>query len=103
MRACIDGHELSYEQLMARWGHCLGGEAATIGYLLRILRERTGQSQVFQRCCFGMGEADFRRLQRMARPREDHFLEDVRQTATACNITDHQRFVTAMEQACRLG
>ncbi len=103
MRACIDGHEVSYEDLMARWGYCLAGEAATIGYLLRILRERSGQSQVFQRCCFGIGEADFRRLQRMARPREDYFLEDVRLTATACNVTDHQGFVAALEQARRLG
>ena len=103
MRACIYGHEVSYEELMARWGYCLAGEAATIGHLLRILRERSGESQVFQRCCFGISEADFRRLQRMVRPREDHFLEDVRRTATACNVTDHQRFVTAMEQACRLG
>ncbi len=102
MRTIQDGQELSYEQLMARWGYCIDGETATIGFLLRILRQHFGHSQVFQRCCFGMSESDFRRLQRMARPRADHFVADVRQTAMACHISNFQNFCVAMEQARKL-
>ena len=102
MRAFIDGQELPYEQLMARWGYCIEGETTTIEFLLRILREHFGYSRACQRCCFGMSEWDFRRLQRMARPRGDHFVEDVRQTAMVCNIPNVQCFLGAMEQARQL-
>lgn len=99
MQACSDGPELSYEQLMARWGFFVDGEERTIAFLLRILRTHAGYSQVYQRCSFGMGEADFRRLQRMRRPRADHFVEDVQKIALACKITNIRSFVAAMEQA----
>ena len=102
MRAVLEGQQLPYEQLMARWGYCIDGETRTVGFLLRILREHAGDSQGFQRCCFGMSEADFRRLQRMARPRSDHFVEDARQTALACNIPNVKSFLAAMEQARQL-
>ncbi len=102
MRTIQDGQELSYEQLMARWGYCIDGETTTIGFLLRILREHFGHSRVFQRCYFGMSESDFRRLQRMARPRTDHFAEDGWQMAMACNIPNFRSFLLAMEQAHQL-
>ena len=102
MRTVLKGQELPYEQLMARWGYCTEGETRTVGFLLRILREHAGNSQGFQRCSFGMSEADFRRLQRMARPCGDHFVEDVRQTALACNVPNVKSFLAAMEQARQL-
>ncbi len=102
MRTIQDGQELSYEQLMARWGYGINDETTTIGFLLRILRQHFRHSQVFQRCWFGMSESDFRRLQRMARPRVDHFEADVRQMAMTCNIRNFQSFFVAMEQAHQL-
>ncbi len=102
MRTILDRQALSYEQLLARWGYQIDGETATIGFLLRILRQHSGHSQVFQRCCFGMSESDFRRLQRMPRPRLDHFEADVRQTAIACHIPNVQSFLAAMEHTHKL-
>ncbi len=49
-----------------------------------------------------MSEADFRRLQRMARPRAEHFVADVRQTAMACRIPNFENFFVAMEEARQL-
>ncbi len=102
MRTILDRPALSYEQLLARWGYWSDGEPATIGFLLRILRQHSGHSQVFQRCWFGMSESDFRRVQRMARPRVDHFEADVRQMAMSCNIPNFQSFFVAMKQAHQL-
>lgn len=94
-----NGHELSYEQLMTRWGYCTDGEKATIGFLLRILREHCGDRRVTQRCRFGISERDFLRLQSLPRPRSDHYAEDVHQAALACNVMDYTSFNRAMEQA----
>ncbi len=102
MNAVLDGPEVRYEQLMARWGYCVDGEITTIEFLLRILREQSGDSRVSQRCRFGMSESDFRRLQRMARPRSDHFVEDLWQTAMACNIPNFKSFLGTTQQARQL-
>lgn len=102
MQAAIAELELTYEQMMARWGRCTDGEKATVSFLLRILRTHGGYSEVCQRCGFGLCNSDFRRLQRMRRPREDHFGDDVRQMALACNIRNIPSFVAMMEHATRL-
>ncbi len=102
MRAIINGQGLSYAQLRKNWGYCNDGDTNTVGFLLRLLREQFGYSRVFQRCGFGINEADFLRLQRMACPEADRFGANVRQIALACNIPNIRSFLLAIEQANEL-
>ena len=95
----MQAQEISYHDLRVRWGYDPVAESQTLGVLLRRLREQGGYSAVEQRCRFGLAELDFRCLQRMPIPRSEHFADDVRQMALACNVANLRDFATAMEQA----
>ena len=102
MHARRPEQERSYDQLMARWGYAPTEDRQSIGFLLRLLREQYRYSRVYQRCCLGIGEADFRHLQRLAGPRPAAFAEDVRQAALACNVPNMQYLAGALAQAQQL-
>ncbi len=102
MHARRPEQERSYDQLMARWGYAPTEDRQSIGFLLRLLREQYRYSRVYQRCCLGIGEADFRCLQRLACPRPASFEQDVRQAALACNVPNMQYLAGALAQAQQL-
>ncbi len=102
MHARRPEQERSYDQLMARSGYSPTEDHQSIGFLLRLLRQQYRYSRVYQRCCLGIGEADFRHLQRLTGLRPATFEEDVRQAALACHDPNLQYLAGALAQAQQL-
>lgn len=67
-----------------------------VGHALRLVRERTSQSEEDQRREFGADEEVFLRLQGMPLPRVRSLVSDSNRIAEECGIGDALAFVRAM-------
>ncbi len=87
---------MSDDEIMANWYRYAAEQSGSADSLLRVLRDRVGQTVQQQQREFGAGDDEFVRLRGFRRPRSDRFAADAQSIAEACNLTNPLAFVRAM-------
>lgn len=95
-------HDFMNKKAVLGWYRYAATRPGFIGHALRLVRERTGQSDEDQRREFGAEEQIFLRLQGMPSPRPQSLVSDANRIAEECGLRDALAFVRAMILAQKL-
>ena len=95
-------HDLMNKKAVLGWYRYAAQRPGFIGHALRLVRERTGQSDEDQQREFGADDQTFLRLQGMPSPRPQSLVSDANRIAEECGLKDALAFVRAMILAQKL-
>jgi hypothetical protein len=86
-------------QLVA-WRRYAAAQPDAVGALLRLVRERLGQTEEEQRQQLGVDSAQFLRLCGFRQPRLEQLTGDAHRIAIACGLAQPFHFVSILRLAC---
>lgn len=93
---------LTDDKIMMKWYRYAVEQPDAVESLLRVLRERTGQTAEEQRAEFGASDEHWLRLRGFRLPREDTFSSDARRIAEVCQLANPFVFVQQLKLARKL-
>lgn len=90
---------MNEQRMLTSWYRYAAGQPGSVDSLLRLLRERTQQTEANQQAQFGASDDDWVRLKGFRVPREHHFTGDARRIAEACHLKNPFPFIQALRLA----
>lgn len=95
-------NDLTDDAIMIKWYRYAAEQPGSVDSLLRVLRERTGQTVAEQQAEFGASDEQWPRLRGFRVPRPDAFSSDARHIAEACQLASPFAFVQQLKLAWNL-
>lgn len=87
---------LSDDNIMDAWYQFVAAQPDSVDALLRLLRDRRGETLAEQQHSFGATEDQFARLRGLLAPRPERFTSDAQEIANACQLANPFAFVQAL-------
>jgi hypothetical protein len=92
----VEQREFINKKAVMGWYRYASQRPGFVGFALRLVRERTGQSKEEQRHEFGTDEQSFLHLQGMPLPRSESLPSDANRIAETCGLSNSMAFIKAM-------